>query len=134
MKCKIMLMTHGKLAESLSVTAELICGEKVAFKNMPEVLDMQEYKKFINDVLDENKKTGVLFLTDLMGGSPFLACMQVMKERKDEMELVTGCNLGMLLEVISNMNNMDIHELKEIAVKAGQQGVIDIKKQMKGLD
>ena len=24
-------------------------------KNMPEVLDMQEYKKFINDVLDENK-------------------------------------------------------------------------------
>ena len=31
-------------------------------------------------------------------------------------------------------NNMDIHELKEIAVKAGQQGVIDIKKQMKGLD
>lgn len=134
MKCKIMLMTHGKLAESLSTTAELICGEKVAFKNMPEVLDMQEYKKFINDVLDENKKTGVLFLTDLMGGSPFLACMQVMKERKDEMELVTGCNLGMLLEVISNMNNMDIHELKEIAVKAGQQGVIDIKKQMKGLD
>lgn len=134
MKCKIMLMTHGKLAESLNATAELICGEKVAFKNMPEVLDMQEYKKFINDVLDENKETGVLFLTDLMGGSPFLACMQVMKERKDEMELVTGCNLGMLLEVISNMNNMDIHELKEIAVKAGQQGVIDIKKQMKGLD
>ena len=134
MKCKIMLMTHEKLAESLSATAELICGEKVAFKNMPEVLDMQEYKKFINDVLDENKETGVLFLTDLMGGSPFLACMQVMKERKDEMELVTGCNLGMLLEVISNMNNMDIHELKEIAVKAGQQGVIDIKKQMKGLD
>ena len=59
MKCKIMLMTQGKLAESLSATAELICGEKVAFKNMPEVLDMQEYKKFINDVLDENKETGV---------------------------------------------------------------------------
>ena len=38
MKCKIMLMTHGKLAESLSATAELICGEKVAFKNMPEVV------------------------------------------------------------------------------------------------
>ena len=49
MECKIMLMTHGKLAESLSATAELICGEKVAFKNMPEVLDMQEYKKFYNE-------------------------------------------------------------------------------------
>lgn len=132
MKCKIMIMTHGKLAESFSETVKMICGEEIAYKNMPEVLDIDQYKKEINSILDENRDTGVLFITDLMGGSPFLACVQVMKERWDEMELVTGCNLGMLLELTSNMNEKNIVELKEIALEVGKKSVIDIKKQMKG--
>ena len=132
MKCKIMVMTHGKLAESFCETVKLICGEKIAYKNMPDILDMEQYKKDINSILDKNKDTGVLFITDLMGGSPFLACVQVMKERWDEMELVTGCNLGMLLEIVSNMNEKNIVELKEIALEVGKKSVIDIKKQMKG--
>lgn len=132
MKCKIVIMTHGKLAEAFSETVQIICGEKIAYKNMPDVLDMDQYKKDICSTLDENKDTGVLFVTDLMGGSPFLACMQVMKERWDEMELVTGCNLGMLLELATNMNDKSIHELKEIALEAGKKSVVDIKKQIKG--
>ena len=70
MKCKIMLMTHGKLAESLSATAELICGEKVAFKNMPEARTLsfhsqQTLSARLSDLLSADRSASALWLPPL---------------------------------------------------------------------
>lgn len=46
------------------------------------------------------------------------------------MELVTGVNLGMLLELMANIETASITELKDIALSSGKEGIIDIKERL----
>lgn len=132
MKCKVLILTHGKLAESFLETSKLISGETegIAFMNMPEVMDVEKYRNDINDIVVENKETGLLIITDLLGGSPFLISSKIFSENKDSVELITGCNLCMILEIASHIETSTVKELKEIAINAGKQGIIDLKERI----
>ena len=46
------------------------------------------------------------------------------------MELVTGVNLGMLLELMANIESAGIKELKDIALSSGKDGIIDMKERL----
>lgn len=131
-KCKVLILTHGRLAQSLCETAKLILGDTtgMAYLNLPEPLDISAYRKSIEDILEENKEEGVLILTDLLGGTPFITCSQIAKAHWDDMELITGANLPMLLELGPNIASKNIHELKQIAQEAGSTGIVDLKKRM----
>lgn len=69
-------------------------------------------------------------MCDLLGGSPFLTCTKIVRDYWDQTELVTGVNLGMLLEIMSGINNLSISDLKNIALNAGKEGVTDIKERL----
>lgn len=133
MQCKVLVLTHGKLAEALVQAVGLIYGEvpQLHFKNMPEQLDIGQYRQDIEACVRENEETGVLIVTDLLGGTPFLSCMQIIQNNWDKMEVITGCNLPMLLAIAGDIETADIHELKEIAIQAGNGGIVDLKKQLK---
>lgn len=47
MRCKVLVLTHGNLAEAFVHAVSLIYGEvpQLAFKNMPEQLDIGQYRK-----------------------------------------------------------------------------------------
>lgn len=133
MKCKVLVLTHSDLAEAFVKTVQLIMGsvELLTFKNLPASFDIESYKGEIEAILEENKETGILVITDLLGGSPFLNCSQVIQKHWGEMELITGCNLPMLLAVADVIEEKSVAELKEIALEAGQNGIVDLKKQVK---
>ena len=84
----------------------------------------------IEDIVSENREDGTLILCDLFGGSPFLTSAKLLKENSDHMELVTGVNLGMLLELMANIETASITELKDIALSSGKEGIIDIKERL----
>lgn len=132
MNCKVLVLSHGKLAGSLLETVEFICGSTAGMNciNMPDPFDQSEYESSIRKTIEENKENGVLVLCDLFGGSPFLTCTRILKEYWEKMEVVTGVNLGMLLELESRIDELDIKELKEVALNAGKQSVIDIKERL----
>ena len=133
MKCKALVLTHSNLAEAFVRAVHLIFGdvELLQYKNLPDDLDIGKYKAEIVELLEENQETGILILTDLLGGSPFLTCTQIMKQHWDKMELITGCNLQMLLAIAGELEEKSITELKEIALEAGRSGIVDLKSQMK---
>lgn len=133
MKCKALVLTHSDLAEAFVRAVHLIFGkvDLLQFKNLPDDLDSEKYRKEIMEIIQENQDTGVLILTDLLGGSPFLSCSQIMKEYWNEMEIITGCNLQMLLAIAGDIEEKNIQELKEIALEAGKNGIVDLKSQMK---
>lgn len=133
MKCKALVLTHSNLAEAFVRAVHLIFGdvELLHYKNLPDDLDIGKYKAEIVELLEENQETGILILTDLLGGSPFLTCTQIMKQHWDKMELITGCNLQMLLAIAGELEEKSITELKEIALEAGRSGIVDLKSQMK---
>ncbi len=135
MKCKALVLTHGNLAEAFVRAVNLIFGEVelLQFKNLPSNFNVEQYKAEIEEILNENQETGVLVLTDLLGGSPYLSCVQIIRNHWNNVELVSGCNLPMLIEIVQNIDEMSINELKELAVEVGKAGIVDFKNQKKGV-
>jgi mannose PTS system EIIA component len=120
----IVVVTHGKLAQALVATAEMIMGEQegiktIGFEAGQDVMNLHE--KINQAVQLFAPEEEILILVDLLGGSPYNAsAMLAMKQSK--IKVVTGVNLPMLLEVLP-ARSMDVATLKQMAVHAGQSGV-----------
>lgn len=132
MKCKVLLLSHAKLAEAFINTIEFVYGDTTGFGyiNMPDPFDQMAYVKMIEDVVLENLDTGVLILTDLFGGSPFLTSSRIFK-KYENVELIAGFNLAMLLEMAPMIESSEVLELKEIAMDTSQNSIIDIRERLK---
>ena len=59
---------------------------------------VEKYNKLINEL---DCTDGVLFMVDLFGGSPFNAA-SIIAMKNDNMEIVTGVNLPMILEIFGS--------------------------------
>lgn len=125
----IIVGTHGKFSEELVRSSEMICGkgENIAAVTLepgdsPEAL-VEKYQNVLEQ-LDIND--GVLFLVDLYGGSPFNAASRIAVEHQN-MEVVTGVNLPMLLETVNLRGVTGLRELASAAQSAGNQGITSLK-------
>lgn len=126
----LIIGTHGSFSKELINSAELIYGklENVNYITfLPEEGQndlINKYKDIINKLDNDSK---ILFLVDLFGGSPFNAA-SILAFDNDNIDMVTGVNLPMLLEVYSNLNNSTLNELVEIAVNSAQKSICSLKK------
>ncbi len=129
---KVLLLSHGDLSREMYETAKLIFGELPDFSyiTLPYGTDLNEYKESIRDRLDGNGET--LVLVDLCGGSPFMLSSQIFGEEayNGRMEIVTGMNLSMVLEVASRVRDSGLDELKKIALQAGIDGISDLRERL----
>ena len=126
----LIIGTHGSFSKELINSAELIYG-KLENVNYITFLPgegqnhlINKYKDIVNK-LDQDPK--ILFLVDLFGGSPFNAASILVFDNVN-MDVVTGVNLPMLLEVYSNLENSTLNELVEIAINSAQKSVCSLKK------
>lgn len=122
--------THGIFSKELINSAELIYGklENVSYitflpgEGQSDLIN--KYNSIINK-LDKNYE--ILFLVDLFGGSPFNTA-SILAMDNDNMDVVTGVNLPMLLEVYSNIDSSTLEDLVEIAINSAQRSVRSLKK------
>ena len=61
-----------------------------------------------------------------MGGTPFNQAMMISQEI-DNVEVVTGANLPMLLELVLTRDGSTLEELAGQAVEIGQMGIVNKK-------
>jgi PTS system mannose-specific IIA component/PTS system mannose-specific IIB component len=128
----LIISTHGKFSEELVKSSEMIFGSQtnvgVVTFNPGEGTDnlVEKYNNLINNELD--CKDGVLFMVDLFGGSPFNAA-SVLALKNESMEIVSGVNLPMLLEVFGSRDFSSLSELTEIAQNAGKDSIKQLIKQ-----
>lgn len=114
------IVSHGKLAEELLNTLNIILGEVV---NIDAISigwydDVEESKSKINHSLRSvNKKNGVLIFTDMFGGTPSNLSFSFLKD--NQIEIITGVNLPMLIKFASLQRS---NNLKEVAKKVVEQG------------
>ncbi|AGK99172.1 PTS sugar transporter subunit IIA [Clostridium pasteurianum] len=121
----IIIGTHGKFSQEILRSSEMIFGKQenvsaVTFEPGEGPDDL--VKKYEKELEQLDLKQGVLFLVDLFGGSPFNAASRIVSENKN-MDIVTGINLPMLLEVYGVRDSSDFDELVDTAKKAAQDGV-----------
>ena len=129
----IVLGTHGKFSQEILKTTEMILGKQdnvVAITFLPGEGSDDLMKKY-DDVMKSLKcDDGVLFMVDLFGGSPFNAASRIVA-KEDTMDIVSGMNIPMLLEVFSNREGSTIDELARIAISAGNLGIKSLKETLK---
>ncbi|MCH3958336.1 MAG: PTS sugar transporter subunit IIA [Selenomonas sp.] len=123
----IIVGTHGRFAEELVKSCEMICGEQNnvrAVTLVPGEGPDDVVAKYEAAIKELDCADGVLFLNDLFGGSPYnAACRLVISN--EAYGIVTGVNLPMLIEMCSAQmadDGSDIKALMERAVEAGKNG------------
>jgi len=126
----IVIGTHGWAAEQLLKTAEMLLGEQenvgwidfVPGENAETLIE-----KYNAQLAGLDTSTGVLFLVDTWGGSPFNAASRIVVD-KEHYEVVAGVNIPMLVETLmARDDNPSFDELVELAVETGREGVKALK-------
>lgn len=121
----VIIGTHGTFSEEILKSAEMIFGtqenvESVTFKPGEGVENLVEkYEELINKM---DSSHGVLFMVDLFGGSPFNAA-SILAMKNDNMEIVTGVNLPMILETLGSRDFSNLQELLAIAENSGKEAI-----------
>lgn len=126
----IIVATHGKFSREIIKSAEMIFGPQenvtaVTFKP-GEGLDnlTDKYQQALKELDTEN---GVLFLVDLFGGSPFNAAANLLAS-KENMDMVTGVNLPMLIECFAQRGGSELAALVDAISQKAVEGVKSLKK------
>lgn len=121
----VIVGTHGKFSEEILRSAEMIFGKQsnvaaVTFEPGEGTEDLiAKYKKALEEV-DTND--GVIIMVDLFGGSPYNAASTIAIEN-EKMDIMTGVNLPMLLEVFGVREILSMDEIIPIGSNAGKDGI-----------
>lgn len=117
----LVVVTHGQLATELLNAAETIVGDLPHFAavSIGWHEDVQDARNDIQAAITRvrERTEGVLIATDMFGGTPCNLAMTFLA--KDEVEVVTGVNLPMLLKAASLK---DTPALIEVARELGDHG------------
>lgn len=125
------IITHGNLGESLLNVASEILGEKVS---LPVIsIEWKDGARGIEDKVDlikeaidkEDRGKGVVVFTDIFGGTPTNICVSLLED--ENVEIITGVNLPLLLKFLSERERMNLGELSIALVERGKESIGRIK-------
>ena len=119
------LTGHGQFSSGLASAIAMVAGDQPAFKIVPFEGDAaatygEDLRAAIAAMREERE--GVLVFVDLLGGTPFNQAMMISQDI-DNVEVVTGTNLPMVIELLFLRGNATLAELADQAVTVGQAGI-----------
>lgn len=129
----ILVVSHGKLAEGVLDAMTMIIGKQDAVDYL-SLGPNDSVESLIANVIEKaralNDGDGVLALTDLFGASPFNACGMATQSCDFPMEIVTGFNLGMVMESIMGRIDRNLDELAAWAKSSSKESIKRLSEEM----
>lgn len=121
----ILVVGHGGFGKGLISSVDIIVGEQenleyVEFKLEDSTEDLENNIKEKIEVM--KNCDGILFLTDVVGGTPFKTCVLISQEVKNS-KVLSGTNLPILLEAIMKRDTENIDGLKNNLIEIGKEGI-----------
>lgn len=129
----IVVVSHGDMAEGMIDAARMIVGpmDGVATVSLKESDAVEDLMGRIEVALNEvDQGEGVLILVDAFGASPFNASARLALGRKD-VEVISGMNLPMLLELAVGRAGQDLAMVIQIALETGTTSIRTLSQTMK---
>ncbi|MBN1596031.1 PTS sugar transporter subunit IIA [candidate division FCPU426 bacterium] len=123
---QIIVTAHGRLAEELVKTTELIVGAQKEL--MPICLEMHEGIEDLSRKLTavikpvESDEDGCLILVDMFGGTPSNVSLALSEAYA--LQIVTGVNLPMLLEAVTHRSLLKLPALTEFVREKGKKAIV----------
>ena len=121
----VVIITHGKVAQALLASAELIAGplKKAIAVSVDSKKGVDRALKDIRQAIDRvDFGSGVLILTDMFGGSSSNLSLSFLSEKR--IAVVTGVNLPMLIKLSSFRQGHSLEEIKETICTYGREKII----------
>ena len=124
----IVIITHGRLSEVLSETAQVILGPQNHLKTVEfhGSDSLETLKQRLTDAVNSFSGEGCLILTDIFGGSSTNVCVDLLQ--RDDIAVLTGVNLPMLLDALGHRNEMSLEQLSIRVKDNAVRGIVDVKK------
>lgn len=124
----IIISGHGSFASGLAQAMRQILGEQeaVAALDFPESSTTALLESQMQAALSEvDRGDGVVFLTDLLGGTPFRVAA-TLSLTAPEREVITGTNLQLLLEMVLERDGLSARNFREQALLCGHRGLTSL--------
>ncbi len=118
------IISHGQLANELVAAAEAVVGDldHIRAVSIGWHDDVEVAKGEIEQAIKEvSQGIGVLLLTDMFGGTP--TNISAMFLDNNDVEIVTGVNLPMVIKLASTMRETTLHELAEEVEEQGKEAI-----------
>lgn len=121
----LIIVTHAGLATELLKAAETIIGPlgQVQCHAVDRSVDIEAFHALLQDSVDQVNINGdgVLIMTDMFGGTPSNVSARLLK--KDQVEVINGVNLPMLIKFSSSRNSMPLGDLAPYLKNYGQKNI-----------
>ena len=124
----IIVTGHGNFATGLTSSLNLIAGFPENYEAVDFVAEdgVEELRAKLNAAMDKlHDCSGIIVFSDLAGGSPFKTAVEVKMTRSENIEVLAGTNLGMLIEISMARGFInDLSSLSDMALNTGKDQVI----------
>ena len=130
----ILISSHGKMAEGMLDTLNMFYSselENVAALCYQESIALDDFNEKMNVTIQKiNDGSGVIILTDIMGGTPM---KEGIKYIGDDVIMISGMNFSLLLDLVikrttvKNIKELDVGSIIEDA----KQGIVNINEMIK---
>ncbi|VBB09386.1 phosphotransferase system mannose-type iia component [Lucifera butyrica] len=112
MKTLFIVSGHGRFATALQSSIELIAGpvQDIYFVDFTAADTEETLKEKFSRIVQANQAGSVLFITDLLGGTPFKVAAALAVGRQGR-EVVTGVNVGSMIEAILQRETLPVEQL-----------------------
>ncbi|CAI3477376.1 PTS sugar transporter subunit IIA [Enterococcus cecorum] len=128
---KMILASHGKLAEGMKDTLEMIVGKNENIYAFAAYSDGSE-TKFLEDIqalINENQDEQIVIATDVLGGSVNNEMIQLLN-RYPQVYLISGMNLPVIITLATAVCPLTTEMIEE-AISMGKEGVVFVNQLMK---
>ena len=130
----ILISSHGKMAEGMLDTLNMFYSselENVAALCYQENITLDDFNEKMNVTIQKiNDGSGVIILTDIMGGTPM---KEGIKHISDDIIMISGMNFSLLLDLVIKRNT--VKNVKELDVGSiiedAKQGIVNINEMIK---
>ncbi len=128
----LVIATHGNVSEELIRAAEMFSGplDQCRAWTLNPGDDIERGEKLMEQYIDElDSGDGVLVMADLFGGTPSNLSLKIAVRKN--VETLTGVNLQMMIQFITERGDKTLDELIESCRDAGKVGIVSPTKIMK---
>lgn len=124
----IVITGHGSFASGLLQAVEQVVGpqQNCVAVNFPEQMSTAQLRGALNAALTKVAQAdGVVFLTDMLGGSPF-RCASELADQRGDCEVLTGVNMQLAAEMMLERDGLSLDEFREVALACGKRGLTSL--------
>ncbi|MBF0796674.1 hypothetical protein IR166_12585 [Enterococcus faecalis] len=122
----VLLVSHSKLADGMKDAVEFVAGEQnYLFSLGLEEDGVASYRTELEKLAENlpKKVKKMIIVCDIPSGSPGANAADVFLQSGLEVEILSGMNLAMLLEMILTREGKKFQQLLTDGIKAGKQSI-----------